>query len=202
MKKAFFIATCIICFVSCPVFAATHTNEMCHASFSANEQPQSTEWECIGKIAAYYSGSTSSKKIVSLYITKTGEAMYKIKVDSKDYIVAHNPLYDPNSNSGKERFKYVAGSYYLNLGPKSIQVQSTEWECIGKIAAYYSGSTYSKKIVSLYITKTGEAMYKIRVDSKDYIVAHNPLYDPNSDSGKERFKYVAGSYYLNLGANK
>lgn len=198
MKKHFFIATCVICFVCCPLFAATHTNGMCLASCAASEQNQSTDWKSIGEIVAYLNGDTSTdnKRTFQLYTAGTGEVMYKIKADSSEYIVAHNPLYNPDSNSGVKRFKYIAGDYYLNLGPKI----TTEWESIGKIDVYIGGSNSSKRTVKLYASRTSETMYKIKLDSSEYIVTPNPSYDSNCDYGKNSFKYVAGQYYLNLGA--
>lgn len=167
------------------------------ASFAASEQNQSTDWKSIGEIVAYLNGDTSTdnKRTFQLYTTGTGEVMYKIKVDSKEYIVAHNPKYNPDSKSSVSRFKYIAGDYYLNLGPNN----TTEWERIGDIAAYDGGSDSGEETVSLYKMKTDEAIYKIKVGSTYYIVANNPKYNPNGQYTTNRFKHVAGSYYLNLG---
>lgn len=192
MKKHLIIAAYMICFVCCPLFAATHSNETCQASFPTNEQPQSTDWKSLGKIAAYYynNDNTISKRIFQLYTTGTGEVIYKIKTDSTEYIVNHNPSYNPNSKSGKNSFKCIAGNYYLNLGPKFAT-----WEFIGEITVY---DIYGNKegTSGLYIMKADEYMYRIKEGSKYYIVTPNPKYDP--DSGKYKFKHVAGNYYLNL----
>ena len=97
----------------------------------------------------------------------------------------------------------VVAAYINDTNSASIvaseQVQSIEWECIGKIIVYVGGATYDKRTVSLYMKLTGEAMYKIKVNDSEYIVTRNPEYKPNSNSGKACFKYVAGKYYLNLG---